>query len=204
MMKKEFQRIRDFYRASLSHYLFITAVAFVALLFISFVVGVICKDLSANIMEWFSQQVAQIGVADDEGNFSAIALFFNNTRAMTLSILFGLIPFAYFTALNLGTNSMLIGLFAAVFVNSGRSLGYYLMGILPHGVFEIPAMILSIACGIYLCEVVTENCRHKKEGAVKAAISNIFPIYFLIILPLVALAAITETYITPAVLQAIL
>lgn len=203
MMKKKLQQIRDFYHAALSHYLFITAVAFCALLFISFVAGVIWKDMSANIMEWFSQQIAQIDVKDDAGNFSAVALFFNNTRATTLSILYGFIPYAYLPALSLGTNSVMIGLFAAVFANAGESLFYYMMGLLPHGIFEIPAMILSIACGIYLCETITENRRHKKSGIVREAIANILPVYFTIILPLLVLAAIVEAYLTPVILQAI-
>ena len=203
-MKAFFEQIRQFYRSSFSHYLFITAVAFVALLVISFLVGFINKDLSANIMDWFAQQVAQLGVVSIDGKFSVIALFFNNSRSMANAILLGFIPFIYFSAISLGTNAMLIGLFAAVYVNEGKSLLTYLCGILPHGIFEIPALIIALSCGFYLCETVTDYFRSREKGIVSQAIRNILPVYLCIILPLLLLSAIVETYLTPVILQAIL
>ena len=204
MMKPYLDQIRQFYRNSFSHYLFITAVAFIALLVISFLVGFINKNLAANIMDWFGQQVAQLGVVDSDGKFNAIALFFNNSRSMVSAILFGFIPYAYFSALSLGTNAMLVGLFAAVYVNEGKSLLHYLYGILPHGIFEIPALILALSCGFYLCETVTTYFRSKEKGIVRQAITNILPVYLCVILPLLLLAAVVECYITPVILQAFL
>ena len=204
MMKSYLDQIRQFYRDSFSHYLFITAVAFIALLVISFLVGFIYKDLAAGIMDWFGQQVAQIGVIDSDGKFNVMALFFNNCRSMTFAVLFGFIPYVYFSALSLGTNAMLVGLFAAVYVNEGKSLFVCLCGILPHGIFEIPALILALSCGFYLCETVTAYSRSRENGIVKQAIDNIFPVYLCILLPLLLLAAVVECYLTPVILQAIL
>lgn len=203
MMKPYLDQMRQFYRNSFSHYLFITAVAFGALLVISFLVGFIYKDLAAGIMDWFGQQVAQIGVVDSSGKFSVIALFFNNCRSMASAILFGFLPYVYFSALSLGTNAMLVGLFAAVYVNEGNSLLVYLCGILPHGIFEIPALILALSCGFYLCETVTAYCRSRENGIVRQAICNVFPVYICIILPLLLVAAVVECYLTPVILQAI-
>ena len=123
---------------------------------------------------------------------------------MTFAVLFGFIPYVYFSALSLGTNAMLVGLFAAVYVNEGKSLLVYLCVILPHGIFEIPALILALSCGFYLCETVTAYSRSRENGMVKQAIGNIFSVYLCILLPLLLLAAIAECYLTPVILQAIL
>ncbi len=203
MMKSFMEQFRQFYRDTFSHYLFITAVAFAALLVISFLVGYIDKDLAAGIMNWFAQQIAQLGVVSSNGTFNAIALFFNNSRSMASAILFGFIPYIYFSAVSLGTNAMLVGLFAAVYVNEGKSLLTYLCGILPHGIFEIPALIFALSCGFYLCETVTDYFRSREKGLVKQAITDILPVYLCIILPLLLLAAVVEAYLTPVILQAI-
>lgn len=203
-MKQYLLRIKSFYREGYSRDLFITCVAFAALLLISFVIGLLRQDLAANIMDWFGRQIMQTGVIEEDGSFHVVGLFYHNAQAMTLALLSGFIPFLYFSALHLGTNSMLIGLFAAVYINEGNSLLVYLAGILPHGIFEIPALLLSIACSIHLCRAVTDYCRTRKKGTVSHAIRGILPVYLCIILPLVLIAALVEAYITPAILQAIL
>ena len=49
---------------------------------------------------------------------------------------------------------------------AASSLGVYLVGILPHGIFELPALVLFCAAGLYLCSRVTARVRGDKEGSV--------------------------------------
>ena len=93
-----------------------------------------------------------------------LALFGNNVRASAVSILYGFIPFLYLTALALGTNALILGVFAAYYVNNGVSLLVYLAGILPHGIFELTALMLAFAGGFLLCRQITQYVRSNTKG----------------------------------------
>ena len=68
---------------------------------------------------------------DTTGRVDVLALFGNNVRATVFSIAYGFIPFIYLPALSIGINSLLLGLFAGVYVNNGISLLAYFAGIVP-------------------------------------------------------------------------
>ena len=121
----------------------------------------------------------------------------NNLVAMTLSMVYGLIPFIRLPALTLGVNGATLGLFAGYYMHQNISLLKYLLGILPHGIFELTALILSAAMGLYLCETVTNALTRKQTGSVGAAVSRCCRVLLLWVLPLLVIAALVETYITP-------
>ena len=121
-----------------------------------------------------------------------------------LSILYGFFPHIFLPALLLGLNAMVLGFTGAYYVNHDHSLLVYLAGILPHGIFELPALALSFSCGLFLCESVTQRLRTRKKGLVIAALSQILRIFVFRIAPLLLAAAFTETYITPAVLRLVM
>ena len=77
------------------------------------------------------------------------------------------------------------------------SLLKYLLGILPHGIFELTALILSAAMGLYLCSTVTNALRKKQTGVLRPALHRCCQILYLWVLPLLFIAALVETYITP-------
>ena len=80
----------------------------------------------------------------------------------------------------------------------------YLVGVLPHGIFELVALVLSAAAGLYLCRAVSAALLKKQKGAVRAAIGRCGQTMVLWILPLVIVAAVIESYVTPALFQAVL
>ena len=200
-MKSQLHLLGDFYRRELGHYLLITAVAFLLLIGLSLAVGLFRPELARSVMDFFSTAVQELDVVDAEGNFSAPALFFNNFRAMTMGILCGFIPFIYLTALSLGVNSMLLGFFAAVYLNEGISMVRYFAALIPHGIFELPAMILAFACGVYLCHTVSDFVKNNEKGIVKQAVMDILRVLLLNILPLLICAAAMEAYVTPRLVE---
>ena len=101
----------------------------------------------------------------------------------------------------LGFNALLLGLFAAYFLNNGISMLAYLGGILPHGIFELPALVISLACGIYLCSRINQYVRKNTRGMMAPTLKNIVRVLTLTVLPLLAVAAAVEAYVTPAVMQ---
>ena len=107
--------------------------------------ALLLPKLADQLFLQFAQQMAELGIMDTTGRVDMLALFGNNVRATVFSIAYGFIPFIYLPALSIGINSLLLGLFAGVYVNNGISLLAYFAGIVPHGIFELPALILASA-----------------------------------------------------------
>ena len=134
----------------------------------------------------------------DDGSFNVLALFLNNLRAMVLSVLYGFIPFLYLPALSLGVNAAILGMIASMV--EGRWL-LLAAGILPHGIFELPALFLSLAAGLCLCKGINAYIRTNEKGVMKPLLLNLLRVLALLVLPLLVIAAFMEAYVTPAVMQ---
>ena len=158
-------------------------------------------QLTDHVMGVLEQAIDSAGLSSvTETRDMAAAIFANNLTAAFSAILWGLIPFAYLAAFPLGFNFFLIGALGVYYVRSGSSLGVYLVGILPHGIFELPALVLAMSCGLYLCRVITDYVRFNRKGTVKPALANIARVLVLNVLPLTAIAAVIEANVTPLIL----
>ena len=120
------------------------ALGFVATLLLGAGIGMALPEEAARMMNDFMEQAAQSGVVTEEGELSVFALLMNNWRAMLISAAYGFVPFLFLPVISLVTNGALLGMLAALFVSQGTSLLVYLAGILPHGIFEIPALVFSL------------------------------------------------------------
>ena len=197
-MKKQLRALGDFWREEYGRWVGMTAVAFLVLVVLAYIAGRLFPEIPAAILTYFNEVVADSGIVRDDGSFSALALFGNNLRAMVLSTLYGFIPFLYLPALSMGVNAILLGMVASS-VN-----GQWLLlaaGILPHGIFELPALCLSLAAGLCLCQNINRYIRKNEKGIMKPLLLNILRVTGLVVIPLLVVAAIMESYVTPAVMQ---
>ncbi len=197
-MKKQLRALGDFWREEYGRWVGMTAVAFLVLVVLSYIAGRLFPEIPATILTYFNEVVADSGIVRDDGSFSALALFGNNLRAMVLSTLYGFIPFLYLPALSMGVNAILLGMVASS-VN-----GQWLLlaaGILPHGIFELPALCLSLAAGLCLCQNINRYIRKNEKGIMTPLLLNILRVTGLVVIPLLVVAAIMESYVTPAVMQ---
>ena len=197
-MKKQLRALGDFWREEYGRWVGMTAVAFLVLVVLSYIAGRRFPEIPAAILTYFNEVVADSGIVRDDGSFSALALFGNNLRAMVLSTLYGFIPFLYLPALSMGVNAILLGMVASS-VN-----GQWLLlaaGILPHGIFELPALCLSLAAGLCLCQNINRYIRKNEKDIMKPLLLNILRVTGLVVIPLLVVAAIIESYVTPAVMQ---
>ena len=197
-MKKQLRALGDFWREEYGRWVGMTAIAFLVLVVLSYIAGRLFPEIPAAILTYFNEVVADSGIVRDDGSFSALALFGNNLRAMVLSTLYGFIPFLYLPALSMGVNAILLGMVASS-VN-----GQWLLlaaGILPHGIFELPALCLSLAAGLCLCQNINRYNRKNEKGIMKPLLLNILRVTGLVVIPLLVVAAIMESYVTPAVMQ---
>ena len=197
-MKKQLRALGDFWREEYGRWVGMTAVAFLVLVVLSYIAGRLFPEIPATILTYFNEAVADSGIVRDDGSFSALALFGNNLRAMVLSTLYGFIPFLYLPALSMGVNAILLGMVASS-VNSQWLL--LAAGILPHGIFELPALCLSLAAGLCLCQNINRYIRKNEKGIMKPLLLNILRVTGLVVIPLLVVAAIMESYVTPAVMQ---
>lgn len=197
-MKKQLRALGDFWREEYGRWVGMTSIAFLVLVVLSYIAGRLFPEIPAAVLTYFNEVVADSGIVRDDGSISALALFGNNLRAMVLSTLYGFIPFLYLPALSMGVNAILLGMVASS-VN-----GQWLLlaaGILPHGIFELPALCLSLAAGLCLCQNINRYIRKNEKGVMKPLLLNILRVTGLVVVPLLVIAAIMESYVTPAVMQ---
>lgn len=200
-LKERNRRASAFLRGEFADTLWMCAAAFGLLMVAGFVLGLILDDFAVGLVENFSRQVEDMGIIGDDGTISAFALLKNNTTATLFTISYGFIPYIFLPALSLGTNSILLGAFAAYYVHEGQSLLLYLAGILPHGIFELPAIVLAVAMGIYLCKKINTFIKENPKGVMVPLMTDLACVFVLRLLPLLIAASVVEAYITPLVMS---
>ena len=197
----QWKEFRSFFRSSsFSDELKRSTAAFLLLSLAGFGICMAAPELLNRIIRFIQEYIGNLNLTDDAGNLSALALFSNNAHACAFAMLYGLIPFVYLTALPLGINSMLLGVMAAYYVTSGMPLAGYFAALLPHGIFELPALVLSFAMGLFCCSQVTRRVR-KDETALRVTdcLLQMSRVFVLLIVPLLLAAALMESYVTPLI-----
>ena len=77
------------------------------------------------------------------------------------------------------------------------NLPFALTLLLPHGVIEIPMILLSSAVGLRLGRSLLDKI--KGRGSLGAEVRRGLTLYVSVVLPLLLLAAVVEVYVTPIV-----
>ena len=178
-----------------------TAAAFAVLAVLGFAAGMLFPDAAQQLLDRFAAQLEQLGLSSNVPQSQMMAtLFF----ASLLAMLYGLIPFVPLSALALGTNALLLGAFAALYQHHGIGLSVYFIGILPHGIFELPALILSCALGLLICRTGTEKLRKRSDVSFLRRVLDCNRVFLSFVAPLLLVAALVEAYITPALLKLVM
>jgi len=115
-----------------------------------------------------------------------VLIFVHNSQISLLNYLSALL-FGVGSYVIVGLNGFILGIVLGYLLLGGYSLPTLLLAILPHGVFEIPAFVLSGTAGICLYRSL-----RWKECDVKLSIELL-----LLSIALLFLAAFIETYVTP-------
>lgn len=158
--------------------------------------------LPENTVDVFAGDLAVIEeLARQLGPFkitTAVFIFLKNVSALLFSFIFSpllcLVPI-----LALTVNGWLLS-FVSVTVIKQESVGLLLAGLLPHGIFEIPALIIGEAAALsfgtmVIIALVSKKRRDQLSPNLKQNIKYMV-LAFALLLP----AAIIETYITPLLL----
>lgn len=118
---------------------------------ISFGIGLaLTLAMPATIANLFSEELAALGelsvMLSPFKVTTAIFIFLKNTSALLLSFIFSPI-LCLLPILALTVNGLLLS-FISTIVAQKESLGFVLAGLLPHGIFELPALIIGEAAAL--------------------------------------------------------
>ncbi|MHC1582587.1 MAG: stage II sporulation protein M [Candidatus Syntropharchaeia archaeon] len=122
-----------------------------------------------------------------------LLIFVNNTvksfGMMLLGLGFGIVPLGFIVF-----NGVLVGIVIYI-VKESHGWVIVFLGILPHGIFEIPAVVLSAAIGLKLGGEVL-NAILGKEADINKEFKAGISLFFRIVVPLLLIAAVVESCIT--------
>jgi stage II sporulation protein M len=130
-----------------------------------------------------------------------LGIFANNAVGSLMALLFGLVA-GLFPLFFVVSNGMIIGIMLELVVAKMGAAGgatVFAAGILPHGVFELPAVLISTAIGLKLGFVALRSLL-KGDGMVAAELKDGLLIFLFWIVPILFLAAFIETFVTGAIL----
>ncbi len=192
-------------------------------LLIIFLIGILgawlgYSQMAQNAPQWFasdsSNRLSQIAnrigdiprLAQMGTNLTVPLLLFNNLRATSLMYVVGLVSFGVlglvFYLINVGLIGAVVSLFA--FVGMSPVL-VFTAGLLPHGLFEIPALMLSAAAVLRMSgALVTPQAGRSLGEVVIDLIADWARIFVGLVVPLLCVAAVVETYLTPLIILAVL
>lgn len=135
-----------------------------------------------------------------------LTIWLHNLRAILIATVFGIFTFGVLGLLVVMLPIFLIGFFAASVSAIGISPGVFLGAfVLPHGVLEIPAMIIAGAAILKLGATLAAPAKNRTimEAWLEAFV-NWAKAMILFVIPLFFLAAILEVYVTPQVVMLLL
>jgi uncharacterized membrane protein SpoIIM required for sporulation len=159
-----------------------------------------------NISSSASQNITGIETLRFLSIDSIPAVWLHNLKVIAASTLLGLFSFGVIGLLVLMTPFAIIGYFMANAAYAGISPGLFLVAlVLPHGILEIPAIIITGAAVLHLGATLSTPAKGRTMGeALLQALADWAKITLGVALPLLLLAAFLEIMITPRVAIALL
>jgi uncharacterized membrane protein SpoIIM required for sporulation/ABC-type transport system involved in multi-copper enzyme maturation permease subunit len=137
---------------------------------------------------------------------SALRIFSNNVRVTALVYLGGLVSFSVLGIAAFLLNIGLIGGVLGIFALMGYSPGMlFAAGVLPHGIFELPALMLASAAILRTGAVLVTPQTGKSMGQILLELfADGAKVILGVAIPLLAVASLIEAYITPQILRGVL
>jgi stage II sporulation protein M len=149
-------------------------------------------DLLKNSFGWI-KDLTPVGIM--------LVIFLNNALKSLLAIVlgagFGIIPVIFVAG-----NGVLLGLVANQ-ISSEKGVLFVLAAILPHGIIEIPMILISSGLGLRLGSLMYSSIIGK-ETDMKYELVQSLRIYMRIVVPLLFVSAVVETFVTPLVVLQVL
>jgi uncharacterized membrane protein SpoIIM required for sporulation len=136
----------------------------------------------------------------------AATIWWQNVRALLIGMVLGIFSFGILGLMPLFLTLAVVGYLYQILAVSGLPSGLLLTGlILPHGIIEIPAAILATAAVIYAgAKLATPSATETFGETWVRSIADWTKIMLGVVMPLLLVAAIIETWITPQIALSLL
>ena len=176
-------------------YILAVLLIFAAFFAIGYLAVMTVPDVGNMVVSNFKEEVSPLKELSPVGLMMGI--FANNAFKCLLVIVLGLAvgiaPLIFILA-----NGLILGIVIGVTMKS-TSLLYVLVGVVPHGVIELPMVFVSAAIGLKLGVDMLRALLGKNVNVVDKLVESLM-IYLVWIFPLLFLAAFVETFVTGPVL----
>ena len=155
-------------------------------------------DMGAVIIDDFEKSFGDL--SEYSALSLAIFIFLNNLRVTLIVWITGLVPFIFIPAIISAINGGVIGAVLKI-TSEGSVFKDIATSILPHGVFEIPAICVAVAMGISLCVFVIKKISGKSDASLTKFLKAQFIFFLKVVLPLLIVAAAIESFVTPLIMN---
>jgi len=180
------------YFLSIKYYFLITVILFLVSVYAGFLLS---ELLPFSILDLLREIFGETAVL--ERSQLVIFIFLNNSVKSLVAILLGFI-FGLYPILFVMGNGVVLGLVTSE-VERIEGAVFTLAAVLPHGIVEIPMILLSAAIGLRMGYTTVKKLEGK--GSLKEELKNGLIFFAILILPFLLAAAIIESFITPLVLD---
>jgi len=181
-LKEEYKKSWNYLKESKNFIYVIIAVFFVFVLIGFFIPAP--DSLAKQILE-FIEQLLEKTQGMSQGELMKF-IFFNNLQSSFYGMIFGVL-LGIFPMIATIANGYLLGFVASISVENTGLL--VLWRLLPHGIFELPAIFISLGLGLKFGMFIFQK---RKLESFKEYFSNSLRVFFLIVLPLLIIAGIIE------------
>lgn len=173
------------------------SVLFVLCLALGYISGNSHPDEAKNLFDKLFESFSSLKSV----NVLAIFFFiFVNNSVKTLGMFlfgtfFGIIPILF-----IAINGVLIGIMSSVVITK-HGASYLFAGTIPHGILEIPAMLIAASYGLQLGRRYFRKLKYSEPF--KPHLLKMTGKLFRYVIPLLAIASFVETFITMTILRSL-
>ena len=158
-------------------------------------------EVKTEIRTLVSENISSLDTLGEQ--LPAPILFLHNARTMVVFLLLGLVSFGTLgLTLFLGNIGLVGGVLGAANLVGFSPLLTFAAGVLPHGIFELTAVFLATAAMLKVgAQLVTPQPEKSLGETLLLSLADWFRVFAGLVLPLLAVAAIIEIYITPVLIK---
>lgn len=183
------------YVHDIRYFIYVIVMVFAVFTIFGYLIAVASPDVTNAVISTFEEQVSPLKELSPIGLM--LGIFLNNAEkclmVMLLGVVFGIVPLVFIIA-----NGLIIGIVVGATL-AETSLLYVLVGIVPHGIVEMPMVFISAAIGLKLGYSVIMALLRRNVDILKD-IKDALLIFFFWIMPLLLLSAFIETFVTATLL----
>lgn len=145
------------------------------------------EEISQQILDYFKEIILK---TENYSSSEMIFFLFENNSMATFIGLFSGIFLGIFSVFNAILNGFVLGFAGSISVTQNGISSLLLL--VPHGIFELPAVFISLGLGVKLGSFIFKK---DKTETLKEYFNNSLKVYFLIIFPLLIFAALIEGFL---------